>query len=63
MDTAKAIEATAHELARLAYHMLTRGDEYVARDIAAWEEERRDRMIANPQRQAKRLELTLVPDA
>ena len=63
MDTAKAIKATAHQLARLVYHMLTRGEEYVARDIAAWEEERRDRMIANLQRQAKRLELTLVPAA
>ena len=35
MDTAKAVKATAHQLARLIYHMLTRGEEYVARDIAA----------------------------
>ena len=63
MDTAKAIKATAHQLARLVYHMLTRGEEYVARDIAAWEEERRARMITNLQRQAKRLDLTLVPAA
>ena len=35
MDTAKTVKATAHQLARLIYHMLTRGEEYVARDIAA----------------------------
>ena len=63
MDTAKAVKATAHQLARLIYAMLTRGEEYVARDIAEWETERRERMIANRQRQARRLELQLVPAA
>ena len=63
MDTAKAVKATAHQLARLIYAMLTRGEEYVARDIAEWETERRERMIANLQRQARRLELQLVPAA
>ena len=61
MDTAKAVKATAHQLARLVYAMLTRGEEYVARDLAAWEAERRDRTIANLQRQARRFELALVP--
>ena len=61
MDTAKAIKATAHQLARLIYAMLTRGEEYVARDLAAWEEERRDRMVANLHRQARRFDLALVP--
>ena len=61
MDTAKAIKATAHELARLIYAMLTRGEEYVERDLAAWEEQRRDRMIANLQRQARRFDLVLAP--
>ena len=61
MDTAKAIKATAHELARLIYTMLTRGEEYVERDLAAWETERRDRMVANLQRQVKRFDLALVP--
>ena len=60
MDTAKAVKATAHQLARLIYAMLTRGEEYVARNIAEWEAERRERMIANLQRQARRLELQLV---
>ena len=61
MDTAKAIKATAHHLARLIYAMLTRGEEYVARDLAAWEEQRRDRMITHLQRQARRFDLALVP--
>ena len=61
MDTAKAVKATAHQLARLIYAMLTKGEEYVARDIAAWEEQRRDRMVANLQRQARRFDLDLVP--
>ena len=63
MDTAKAVKATAHQLARLIHAMLTRGEEYVARDIAEWETERRERMVANLQRQARRLELQLVPAA
>ena len=60
MDTAKAVKATAHELARLIYAMLTRGEEYVERDLAAWEEECRGRMVANLQRQARRFDLALV---
>ena len=63
MDTAKAVKATAHQLARLIYAMLTRGEEYVVRDIAEWETERRERMVANLRRQARRLELQLVPAA
>ena len=61
MDTAKAVKATAHQLARLIYAMLTRGEEYVARDIAEWEAERRERAIVNLQRQARRFDLALVP--
>ena len=61
MDTAKAVKATAHQLARLLYAMLTLGEEYFARDLAAWETEGRDRTIANLQRQPRRFELSLVP--
>ena len=60
MDTAKAVKATAHHLARMIYQMLTRGEEYVAQDLAAWEAERRDRTVANLQRQARRFDLELV---
>ena len=59
----KSAIGAAHQLARLIYAMLTQGEEYVARDIAEWESERRERMILNLQRQARRLELELVPAA
>ena len=52
---------TAHQLARLIYAMLTRGEEYVERDLAAMETERRDRQIKNLQRQARYFDLALVP--
>ena len=61
MDAAKAIKATAHQLARLIYALLTRGEEYVERDLAAWEAERRERQIRNLKRQARRFDLTLAP--
>ena len=50
MDPARAVKATAHQLARLIYAMLTRGEEYVERDLATMETERRDRQIKNLQR-------------
>ena len=43
MDSAKAVKATAHQLARLIYAMLTRGEECVERDLADMETERRGR--------------------
>ena len=61
MDSAKAVKATAHQLARLIYAMLTRGEQYVERDLAAMETERRDRQIKHLQRQARRFSLALVP--
>ena len=61
MDSAKAVKATAHQLARLIYAMLTRGEEYVERDLAEMETERRDRKIKNLQRQARYFNLALVP--
>ena len=60
LDAGRANKATAHQLARLVYAMLTRGEEYVARDIAEFEAERRDRQIRHLQRQAKRYNLALV---
>ena len=61
MDSAKAVKATAHQLARLIYAMLTRGEEYVERDLAAMETERRDRQIKHLLRQARHFGLALVP--
>jgi len=61
MDKAQAIKATAHQLARLIYAMLTQGQEYVERGIEHFESTRQDRQLRNLHRQAKRLGLNLVP--
>jgi len=60
MDTAKAVKATAHHLARLIYAMLTKGHEYVEQGIQQFESEVQDRRLKNLQRQAHRLGLELV---
>lgn len=60
-EKAKAIKATAHQLGRLIYAMLIRGEEYVERDLAEMEAVRRERQIRNLRRQARRLDLALVP--
>ena len=63
LDAGRANKATAHQLARLVYAMLTWGEEYVAREVADFESERRDRQIRHLQRQAQRFNLTLVDNA
>lgn len=63
MDTAKAIKATAHQLARLIYAMLTQGQDYVERGIDQYEERRRERQLYAVQRKAKQLGFTLVEAA
>ena len=60
LDSARAIKATAHQLARLIYAMLTRGEEYVDKGMAHFETERRERQLRHLQRQARRFNLTLV---
>ena len=49
------------QLARLIYAMLTGGEEYVERDLAAMETERRERQLKHLQRQARYFNLALVP--
>ena len=61
LEKGKAVKATAHQLGRLIYAMLTHGEEYVEQDPAAIEKVRRERQIKNLHRQARRLNLTLVP--
>ena len=61
MDPARAVKATAHQLARLVYALLTRGQAYFEQDLAAMETERRDRQIKHLQRQARHFHLALVP--
>ena len=60
LDAGRANKATAHQLARLVYAMLTRGEEYVAREVDDFEAERRERQVRHLQRQAKRYNLALV---
>ena len=60
MDTPKAVKATAHQLARMIFAMLTHGEEYVERDLTEMEAVRRQRQLKNLQRQARRLNLKLV---
>jgi transposase len=60
MDKPRAITAAAHKLARLIYLMLTRGEEYVDRGEAYYEERHRQRVVASLKRKAASLGLELV---
>ena len=60
LDSARAIKATAHQLARLIYAMLTRGEEYVDKGMAQFETERRERQLRHLQRQARHFNFALV---
>ena len=61
MDKPRAITATAHKLARLIYLMLTRGQEYVDRGEAYYEERHKQRVIASLRRKAASLGMQLTP--
>jgi len=63
MDTAKAVKATAHQLARLVYAMLTQGQPYVEQGIDAFEARRQARQLRALQRKAARFGLALVDAA
>lgn len=60
MDGAKAIKATAHQLARLIYSMPTNGQAYVERGIEAFETNSKDRQLRSLQRKARKLGLILA---
>ena len=63
LDGARANKATAHQLARLIYAMLNRGEEYVDRGIETFTQQRREREMKNLQRRARRMGMTLTEDA
>lgn len=63
MDTGKAIKATAHQLARLIYAMLTQGQPYVEQGMDAFEARRKDRQLRALRHKARALGLTLVEAA
>jgi len=58
-DTAKAVKATAHQLVRLIYVLLTQGQEYVERGLEEFEVRRRDWLLHSIPRKAKYLGLTV----
>ncbi len=61
MDKAKAITAAAHKLARLVYHMLTKGEEYVDQGQQYYEQRYRDRVVQQLVKRAKDLGMSIVP--
>lgn len=61
MDKPRAITATAHKLARLIYFALTRGQDYVDRGEAYYEERHKQRVIASLRRKAASLGLQISP--
>ena len=61
MDKPRANTATAHKLARLIYFMLTKGQDYVDRGEAYFEERHRERALLSLKRKAAGLGLQLVP--
>lgn len=61
MEKAKAVKATAHEIARLVYAMLRDGTEYIERSLDEFESEYRERKLENLQRQARSIGCELVP--
>ena len=63
MDTAKATKATAHQLARLIYAMLTQGQPYVEKGIDEFEARRKDRQLRALQRKAHNLGMELTKAA
>jgi len=63
MDTAKATKATAHQLARLIYAMLTKGQPYVEKGIDEFEARREDRQLRALQRKAHKFGMELVQAA
>ena len=63
LDRAKAITATAHKLARLIYHLLTRGEEFVDQGQDYYEERYRERVLQNLKQKARKLGFQLTPAA
>lgn len=61
MDTVKAVKATAHQLARLIYAMLTKGQVYVEKGMEAFEARSKERQVRALLRKATRLGLAITP--
>jgi transposase len=61
MDKPRAITACAHKLARLIYTLVTKGEEYVDRGQAHYEERYRQRVVKSLTKRAEQLGFQLVP--
>ena len=61
MGPAKAITATAHKLARIVYAMLLNRVSYEEKGLDYYEEEYRERRVANLKRNARELGFELLP--
>ncbi len=57
----KAITATAHKIARIFYHIWSKGDAYVDPGVDAYEQKYRERTFIQLQRKAQSLGFYLVP--
>ncbi|NBA98609.1 IS110 family transposase [Pseudomonas sp. R5(2019)] len=60
MDTSCAIKATAHQLARLIYAMLTKGQAYVEQGMDAFEARSQERQLRALLRKARKLGMELT---
>ena len=60
MDAPRAIKASAHQLARIVYSMVTRGEEYREPELAQFEAKRVEKSLRKLQKQAVRLGMTLT---
>jgi transposase len=63
MDTSCAIKATAHQLARMIYAMLTKGQAYVEQGIEAYESRSQERQFRALLRKARKMGMDLVKAA
>jgi len=61
MDKPRANTAVAHKLARMVYHMLTRGEAFVDRGQQHYEEQQRQRSVTALKRRAAALGFEIRP--
>lgn len=63
MDSGRAVKATAHQLDRIIYVTITKGNDYVETSIEQFELERRERQLRNLKRRAQQMGMMLIEDA
>lgn len=61
LGPAQAMVATAHKMARVVYHMLSKGEEYQPLGAAEYEQQFKERQIRYLKRKAAKLGLQVVP--